>query len=48
MEKEAVIEDICPHLTMEDDEEGNGYYFICTKNGTLVNANNCFSCKDEQ
>lgn len=45
MEKEIVIEDICPYLIMEDDDDGNGYYFICNETGTLVNLNDCFECK---
>lgn len=45
MEKEIAIEDICLHLKMEDDDDGNGYYFICNKNDTLVNLNDCFECK---
>ena len=48
MEKETVIEDICPHLAMEDDENGNGYYFICNKNGAMVNANDCYHCDNKQ
>ena len=44
-EEKTVIDDICPYLTMEDDNDGNGYYFICDKNGTLVNVNNCFGCE---
>ena len=36
MEKEIAIEDICPYLKMEDDDDGNGYYRGQTRKPTIL------------